>query len=185
MVTDASDGMMPGERRELRSVVKGQFKVLRAEVKRREQEMKAEAEAQLLERYRDEDSAIGSARDEIAKIQADALRQVAEVGQRLREAYPDLTVQAGMGYRGFELVAANGKRNQLHKAILAAIPNKVGDANLTLDRQENDLLRVLSVGALQTSEARAYLDTIPTVGELIPAVRLKELEASFDLDGSS
>lgn len=56
-----SDSIAPGERRELRSVVRGQFKVLRAQVKRREAELKAEIEAELLAKYREQDAAIPDA----------------------------------------------------------------------------------------------------------------------------
>lgn len=178
------DGITPGERRELRSIVKGQFKVLREEVKRREQEMHAEAEMQLLDRYRDEDTAIAAAQERARDAVAEAILKVREIGRELQELFPDLTVSAGQEQYGgrISLSASNQKRSQLHRAILASIPNKVGDAQLNLSRQEMDLLASLSVGALETSEAKAYLDTIPTVGELIPAVRLRELEASFDIE---
>lgn len=177
------DGITPGERRELRSIVKGQFKVLREEVKRREQEMHAEAETQLLDRYRDEDAAIAAAQERTRDVVAEAIQKVREIGRELQDAFPDLTVEAGADRYGgrISLAASNQKRSQLHRAILASIPNKVGDAQLNLSRQEMDLLAKLSVGALETNEAKAYLDTIPTVGELIPAVRLRELEAAIDL----
>lgn len=58
----------PGERRELRSVVRQQFKVLRAEVKQRELELKAEAERRLVERYRDEDKQIDAFLDRIPAV---------------------------------------------------------------------------------------------------------------------
>jgi multidrug efflux pump subunit AcrA (membrane-fusion protein) len=174
-----SDNITSGERRELRSVVRGQFKVLRAQVKRREQELKAEIEAELLEKYREQDRAIAEAQAEVDKIRQDAEREVAKVAKRLREAHPDLT--AGRhAYDRLALQAINHNRTQIHRALMASIPDKIGDANLALDTQEMNLLRQLSEGALDSEEARGFLGSIPTVGELVPRVVLREIEQQMD-----
>lgn len=172
--------LTPGDRRELRSVVKNRFRVLRSEVKRRETEMKAEIEAQLVERYRDQDAAIGEAQREAAEIVERAVREIREVGQRLKDAHPELTVQAGRQRFGdLGVQAADPNRSQLHRALIAAVPDRIGDANLALDRQETDLLQELSVGALETDQAREFLASIPTVGELVPRARLREIEGQL------
>jgi uncharacterized protein YukE len=162
-----ADGITPGERRELRSVVKGQFKVLRAEVKRRADEMRAEIEAELVERYRDEDRAVADAQLEVNRILNDAARAIEQVGDMLRDQFPDLEIEAGRSQFGGKigLSARNRNRAQVHRALLAAIPDRIGDANLALDRQEVDLLRRLSEGALDTAEARGFLGEIPSIGE--------------------
>jgi chromosome segregation ATPase len=173
-----TDNITPGERRELRSVVRGQFKVLRAQVKRREQELRAEIEAELLEKYREQDRAIAEAQAEADKIRQDAEREVAKVAARLREAHPDLT--AARGKYDLSLQAINHNRTQIHRALMASIPDKIGDANLALDTQEMNLLRQLSEGALGSDEARGFLGSIPTVGELVPRVVLREIEQQID-----
>jgi hypothetical protein len=172
-----TDNITPGERRELRSVVRGQFKVLRAQVKRREQELKAEIEAELLEKYREQDQAIHEAEREIARIRMEAERQAAEVRDRLREAHPDLTTS---DYEPLALRAINHNRTQIHRALMASVPDKIGDAHLALDTQEMNLLRQLSEGALDSEEARGFLGSIPTVGELVPRVVLREIEQQMD-----
>lgn len=170
----------PGERRELRSVVRGQFKVLRAEVKRREQEMKAEIEAELVAMYRQQDADIALAVDEVAEITRRAVREALVVRDALRAKHPDVRAEVSTRFgNGIHLDASNINRAQVHRALVAAIPNKVGDANLNLDREEVRLLRSLSEGALESDEARGFLGEIPTVGELIPAVRLRELETGI------
>ena len=172
-----SDDITPGERRELRSVVRGQYKVLRAEVKRREAELRAEVESELLDRYRAEDQAIADAQLEVCRRIEECARDLREIGARLVGAFPDLSVTAGELYAGrLGMSVSNGHRAQLHRALMAAIPDRIGDANLSLDRGENDLLRKLSEGALTGDAARAFLDVIPTVGELVPRARLAELE---------
>lgn len=174
-----SDDITPGERRELRSVVRGQFKVLRAQVKRREQELRAEIETALLEKYREQDAAIAEAQNEVQKIRQDAEREVAKVARRLRETHPDLTAGPDR-YSRLSLEAINHNRAQIHRALMASVPDKIGDANLSLDEQEIRLLRQLSEGALDSEEARSFLGTIPTVGELVPRAALRELEQQMD-----
>lgn len=171
-----STGITPGERRELRSVVRGQFKVLRAEVKRRQQEMVSEVETELLNHYRDEDRAIAQAQEKAQEIIREASRQLVALGRELQMEFPDLRVSAGHSFGRLGFDASNPNKAQLHRALMAKIPETVGDAQLTLDRQENDLLRSLSEGALETSEARGFLNSIPTVGQLVPRIRLQEIE---------
>jgi hypothetical protein len=177
-----TDSITAGERRELRSVVRGQFKVLRAQVKRREAELRAEIESELLEKYREQDRAIAEAQAEVDRIRQDAEREVAKVAERLREAHPDLTAGRDR-YAPLTLIAINHNRTQIHRALMASIPDKIGDANLALDTQEMNLLRQLSEGALDSDEARGFLGSIPTVGELVPRVVLREIEQQ--MDGSS
>lgn len=169
----------PGERRELRSVVKGQYKVLRAEVKRREQELKAEIEQEILDRYREQDAAIGDAKREVQQAIEDCVRQMREIGERLQAVHPNLVVETGTKYGRLEFAAHDPNRAQLHRAAMASIPNTIGDAQLALDRQEMDLLRKLSETALSSEAATEFLGSIPTVGELVPSARLRELEASL------
>lgn len=181
-MTEVSDdgkttGISPGERRELRSVVKAQYKVLRSEVERRVEEMKAEIEAELLERYRREDQAVAEATKEVRAIFEAAWSEIRGVTERLQQAHPDLTVEAQIAYGGRLIVDAENKtRTQLRRAALAHIPHVVGNAKLALDRQEVDLLRELSASAIESTEAEKFLRSIPTVGQLVPQARLAELE---------
>jgi hypothetical protein len=182
-MTETSE-ITPGERRELRSVVRGQFKVLRAEVDRRKEELHGEIEAELLRRYREQDDAIAAARAEVAEAQQEYLRAIERIGRSLKDAHPELEVEAGRTSAGtVRFGAADPHRQQEHRAAVASIPSKIGDAKLRLDRAEQDMLRELSAGALQTDEARAFLAKIPSVGELVPRAVLAEIEAR--LEGAS
>lgn len=177
-----SDNISPVERRELRSVVRGQFKVLRAEVKRREQELKSEVEQELLDRYRTQSQLMHDVAEQIARINAEAVRQAKLILDELHAADPDIVADISFAYgKGMVLSASSKSREQLRRAALAKIPDIVGDANLSLDRQEVSLLRRLSEGALESAEAAAFLSEIPSVGELVPTARLRELAASVDL----
>jgi hypothetical protein len=174
----------PGERRELRSVVRQQFRVLRTEVKQRELELKAEAERRLMERYRDEDKAIDDLNWRITEIAREAQRQIDDLMKEHSDA-----ADGGKWGRHDGRLSANGvsrkteDRTQLHRALMAGINEQVRQASLALDRQEADLLRALSMETLESSAARAFLERIPTVGELVPSARLREIESAFDKDG--
>jgi hypothetical protein len=171
-----TDEITPGERRELKSVVKGQFKVLRAEVDRRKEELKGEIESDLLRQYRAQDEAIAAAQREVEDARQEFLRTIQRIGASLKETHPELTVGIGERYGSYNLQAADEQRAQQHRAMIANIPNLIGDAKLNLDRQEMDILRELSVGALKSRQAALFLAKIPTVGELVPRVRLREIE---------
>jgi hypothetical protein len=175
------DLIPPGERRELRAVVRAQFKVLRTEVKQRESELLADAERQLVERYRDEDKRV-----------EDLNFQITEAARKAQREIDDLMRAFGAGEDGGRFGTYAGKltlrgvsrasedRTQLHRALDAGVKQQVAQALLALDRQEADLLRALAMESLESSAARAFLDRIPSVGELVPAARLREIEAAFD-----
>lgn len=168
--------MTPGDRRELRSIVKKQFTVLHKEVKRRSEEMKSEVETGLLERYRAQDEAVVAAKAEVEELQRDMERQLSDIRRRLTDAHPELSVEVGIGYGRLALTAKDDSRAQLHRAALAAIPTKIIDAETRLDQDELGLLRELTVGALTTEEAHEFMARIPTVGVLVPTARLPELD---------
>jgi hypothetical protein len=170
----------PGERRELRSVVRQQFKVLRAEVKQRELELVGEMERRLVERYRNADKAIDDLNWQIREVVDAAQRQVDD----LVRAAGDV-VETGMGFGPISLYTPQVRgrsedRSQLHRAMSAAIKEQVTQATLALERKEADLLRLLALESLETDAARGFLARIPTVAELVPAARLREVEAAFD-----
>jgi hypothetical protein len=170
----------PAERRELRAVVRAQFKVLRAEMEQRKAELQAEAETQLVHRYRDED-----------KQMEDLNWRVSEIVKQASNDIEDAMKAAGLEqdggyYRGYGRMAAprftrkNEDRAQLHRALISGIGSQVKSAQLSLDRQEADLLKQLAMDGLESEAAQAFLTRIPSVGELVPGSRLREIEAAFD-----
>lgn len=174
------DVITPGERRELRAVVRAQFKVLRTEVKQRKAEMLAAAESRLVERYRDEDKQVDDVNFAIQEVGRKAEREIEDL---MRAA--GLEQDGGQWRRGsrvsvYGVSRKSEDRTQLHRALAAGVEGQVSQALLTLDRQEADLLRALAMESLQSTAARAFLERIPTVGELVPAARLREIEAAFD-----
>lgn len=166
--------LTPGDRRELRSLVKKQFTVLRNDVKRRKDELIGEIEAELLRRYREQDERIEQARRDVQTARRAFEDAVAQTIAGLQETDPTLDIR--LSPYDNRLVAQDIRRNQLHKALIASIPQQIADASTKLDQQELALLRDLTIGALDTEQAQQFLGRIPTVGELVPKARIAELE---------
>ncbi len=177
----APDMISPGERRELRAVVRAQIRVLRTEVKQREAELVAEAESRLVDRYRDEDKRVDDLNFRITEIGRDAQRQIEDLLREFGEGEDGGRFGRNAGHVSvYGVTRRSEDRSQLHKAMEAGVKQQVSQALLKLDRQEADLLRALAMESLESDAARAFLERIPTVGELVPAARLWEIEAAFD-----
>lgn len=174
----STDEITPGERRELRSVVRTQFEVLRGEVKQREQELKTDIARQVVEAYADADRQLAEANVEVARILRETSREIGEVLERF-SAVGSVGRAEIIGPR---LAIFDDHRSAQVAHAEADLKERVAAARLKLDRQEADLLRELSIGALGTDQARAFLDQIPSVSSLVPAARLAELESQFGPD---
>jgi len=170
------------ERTELRSVVRQQFKVLRSEIRRRADELNAEVQTEITSRETEDDKKRADVEFLVNKAALefnckinDALREngfeVRGDTERMWVAVPRLW--------GDKFAGGGTDRDRLKIQAAADIRAKVSAALVTVDRQEADLLRELAVGALESEEAHAFLAAIPTVGQLVPATRLAELEAAL------
>lgn len=167
-----------GERVELKSVVRNQFKVLRAELEQREAELHAEIEDQIVAKYRETDLAWEATQHLIHEATMEANRKIndllTEAGYQIRGGTERMWLHTPTPTRSEE------SRMELRRHANAQIAARVKAARLRLDREEADLLRTLAVGALESDEAHRFVGTIPTVGELVPNARLAELEATLD-----
>lgn len=173
--------MNKGERTELRSVVKQQFKVLRAEVQQRRLELLSAVDDQVADHFQDDDAKWRG----VIHVAQEA---ISEANRRINDAL----YEAGYEEKGpteRNLVTCYGlerprkeiqSRHEIKQVAAGRIAAQVKAATLRLDRQEADLLRQLAVGALESDEAYAFLGTIPTVSELVPTARMSELAAAVD-----
>lgn len=174
-MSDTRD-LTPGDRRELRSLVKKQFQVLRNDVKRREQELKAEIEAELARRYAQQDADVAEAMRAVDRAKNDLLLAMEKIADDLRQLHPELTVQAGRKYGEYSIAVHDKNRSQTHSALIASIPQQIAEASTQLDQDELELLRDLTIGALSSDQATQFLGRIPTVGALVPKARLAAIE---------
>lgn len=163
-----------GERTELRSIVRQQFKVLRAEVGQRRAEMHAEMEEEVVHRFREDDATWEACQFDIQQAVLACNRAVNDAlykhGYAAREGSERMWVEAPAMRKPDQ-----AEQRHVRMAAAAKVEERVKGALLSLDRQEADLLRTLAVGAIESDEARSFLEAIPSVGELVPAARLAEL----------
>ena len=174
-----SDKMTKTDRAELRSVTRQQFRVLRSEVDQRAAEMHAEAAEQIHDVYADIDALRADLEAQALEIAQKAARDVVA----LLRAHPDAKAapsQGGVSWAGIQW-QSDGRYDLKGRAALQ-ITKQARDARTALDRQEADILRELAVDALESEAARAWLSNLPTAAALVPAFRLRELEAQFNAD---
>lgn len=180
------------ERTELRSIVRGQFKVLRHEVEQRQAELLADLDSQIATRYADEDRQQQALMFRAHEICEAAGREItdllkgsgvvhghADITGRFAEDTPEVSIERPVRVLMETVTWSKADRLQLRRAAVERLQASVKGALLNLERREADLLRTLAVGAIESAEARAFLEAIPTVAELVPAARLLELEAQF------
>ena len=186
-----------GERTELRSIVRQQFKVLRHEVEQRQAELVAELDGKIADKYADEDRQQQALMFRAHEICEAAGREITDLlkGSGVVHGYadphirrageadpPEVSIERPVRVSLETVSWSKADRHQLRRAAVARIEAEVKGALLNLERREADLLRTLAVGAIESAEARAFLEGIPSVAELVPAARLLELEAQFDED---
>lgn len=167
------------ERAELRSIVRGQMKVLRSEIDQRRAELVADIDEQVAAQFADADRTWEGFMHEVHEATREADR-------RINDAAIAAGYQTKNGYEREYVTVARGvskptrSRDTMRVQAVRALDAQVAAARLRLERQEADLLKTLSVGALESDEARAFLAQIPTVGELVSAARLVELERAAE-----
>lgn len=174
--------MTKGERTELRSIVRQQFKVLAAEVCVRRSEFEAEVDRELAEKFADRDLARRRVEDQMAEI-------TTEANSKIRASFDtegfDITGVPFLEFHIPQIRWGDDGRYERRRAAFAEIGARIQAALMQLQRQEADVLRTLAIDAIESEAAQQFLRSIPTVAELVPAQRLAALEASFEDDDES
>lgn len=165
-----------GERDELRRLVRQRSKVLRDEVKARTAELAADVEQKLVARFYERDQKRLEAEQRINEVVEDANRRIAQI---LSEVDRQITGVGRAPIGPIHIRWDITDRMALKQAAIKDIEARAANAVLALSRQEVDLLERLARGALESDEAMHFLASIPTVGEMVPAVRMEELEAAL------
>lgn len=167
-------GINKGERTELRSIVRQQFKVLRAEVEQRKMEMLAGLEDEIAAKYATEDERWSAMRFEVNEAVLACNRAINDA--LYRHEWETRSGSEQVWVHAPRMEQPQTDRQNLRRRAQARVEEQVRAALLRLEREEADLLRTLAIGAIESAEAKAFLGAIPTVGELVPAARLAELE---------
>lgn len=178
-MTATADQIQPGERRELRSVIRSQYKVLRSEIEERVAQLNVEGDDRIRAKFEAEDKAL-----------ADLNREIQKVVDRAQARINDLIAKSGIepearynqpGRLRIDHIEqkSTAARRQLRTEFQNAIKARARTAALQIDRQEADALRALAADAIQTEAARRFLDSIPAITQLLPSSHLAEIESQW------
>lgn len=171
--------MTKGERAELRAAVRLQFKVLRGEVDQRHKELLAELGAEIDEEHHRNkgkedavkflvDQAVDSANRAVNDILYEHGLQVKGPTERVL-----VGLKVGLDFADHTMYRSKGTTER-------EVAARVNAAKMELDRQEADMLRKLTLDALESDEAQSFFSAIPTASALVPMTRLAELEKALE-----
>ncbi len=172
-----TEPMTRRDREELQKIARLRAKVARDGVAEREAHLRAEAEEQLSAAYRFDDSVwtdiTSAAKAAVAAADEQVAARCRELGvpERFR---PGLNI--GWYTRGEN--AAASRRAELRRLAEARISAAGKQARTAIDKRTADVLTQLIAGGLESDQARAHLESIPTADQLMPAVNIAELEAT-------
>jgi len=167
-----------GEREELRRIVRGDFKALKMEIDVRRAEMVAEIEKRVASRFMAHEEKIAEAEATIAEIAQEANAKLRRVVMDVQEACDGYAVTC-RPFAAPAIFLKRERREEMRTAMIADLDARCAHASAQMARQENDLLKKLASGALESQEAKAFLMEIPKVSQLVPASRLEEFEKQF------
>jgi hypothetical protein len=168
--------MTKGERDELAKVVRMRAKVARDDVDALKAERLADFEQQLATQYEARDERwrdlVTMAQQACAEAQAELDRrcEAAGIPQRFR---PSLSV--GWRERGENIDSK--RRTELRRVAQTRLEADAHQAKVEITRREAVLRGELAARGLSSREAREWLERLPTVEALLPALRLAEIEA--------
>lgn len=164
------------ERDELRRLLRARFKLLRTDVAARQAELEAELNQQVEAEFAAGDRTYDDLMYRLQLAVDEANRVANDIGRELWGLD-----KWGMKVEKTIVVAKDipkpGKTERWQRLNEGRIEieRRVTAALRELERQENELLTDLATSALESAEAKAFFSRMPTVSELVPSYRLKEI----------
>jgi hypothetical protein len=165
------------EREELASVARLRARVARKAVDARKAELLADAEAQLSAKYEFDE-----------KVWADITRQAEEAVKAADEQIAQIcrdkgvpenfrpTLHLGWFSRGEN--ASKERRAELRKRAQTRIEALAVKAAAAIEAKEAEVRTRLIAGGLESNEAKAFLESIPTPTQLMPPIAIGDLDGS-------
>lgn len=175
-----SKKMTKTEAREIRGLVKSEYAFLDQELGGQVSRIKSD-----IRQHMDVEAelALTEARKRTDKIRAKAEKLKAEAHDLLRQLQAEGFELGGYGNPdlfSFEVKDGNLKVATVEKRMRAAfdaVDTQVHDARRVLKVQENEAVRKLTLNMCDTDEARQFVESIPTLAELVQMPDLKQLTA--------
>jgi hypothetical protein len=173
--------MTKQERDDLARLVRRREKLAKADVDTIAAEREADFEAQLARRY---DLYTEAWRDASERLE----HAVEELNQRIRAEFEEKGIplefapsaRAAWFSRGENLTA--DRRFELRKVAKTRLAAEAKQAKARIERASVEIQTQLVAAGLQTEEARAYLDQMPTADELLPTLDLSAIEQRYAIE---
>ena len=167
--------MTKAERLELGKVVRLRAKVAKDDAEAQGRRLLADFEAQLAARYPENNPAWAEITATAKRAVEDADAQIAQLCRNFgipEEFRPGLNCY--WHNRGEN--AEKQRRAELRAVAQREVAARVQTAKVTIDRQAAALLSDLAAHGLETEHAKAFLEQLPSVDDLIPRLGLSEVE---------
>lgn len=177
-MSDTPKKMSKSEAREIRSLVKSEYAFLDQELGGQVSRVKAEIRQQM---DAEADIALSNARKRTDKIRAKANKLKEEAHELLRQLQLEGFSLSGYGKSelfNFNLNDESLKVGTIEKRMKSAFETvdlQVNDARRVLKVQENEAVRKLTLNMCDTDEARQFVESIPTLAELVQMPNLTQI----------
>jgi hypothetical protein len=173
--------MTRAEREDLLKVVRIRTKVAKSDAAARSAKLKAEFEAQLAAEYSYDDDAVwqrahAAAKEAAQEAQRIVARRCEQLGIPGRFA-PSLHLQ--WYHRGEN--AVKSRRAELTRVAHSRIDQLEKEAKLEIDRASAETQTQLLATGLESAEAQAFLEAMPSAAQLMPPVSLQDVRRQLEL----
>lgn len=167
------DGLTRRDREALAKLARQRAALAKAEAKERTAQLRADGEAQLATIFRADDArwatAVAVAEAAVADANATINRhcEAAGIPENFRPSI-------GMGWMSRKENATASRRVELRRVLDTRVAALEKQAITEIDRRALDVQTALLAGGLDSAEARAYLEAMPTADALMPGLAVRD-----------
>lgn len=168
------------ERLELAKLVRARMRVVRHAISHQEARQLAELDRQLAAEY-------SAAHERWTKITQDARQRVAQADAEIAKRCCEMGVPESfrprltLGWWDRGENADQTRRAELRKVAHTELAARARAAKVEVDRVEADLLTQIAGYGLRSLEARNFLESMPTIDQLMPKLKFSDLEKRVPL----
>jgi hypothetical protein len=166
------------DREDLAKVVRRREKLTKADADRVAAERLAEFESRVAAIYKPSDDPVWN------ELYTSAHTAVTDAQTRLAERCRELGIpedwapELNLGWWGHGENAAAQRRAELRRVAKTRIDADAKAAKVEIEKRSLAVQEELIAGGLESGEAKAFLETMPTATQLMPSVSVAEIEAA-------
>jgi hypothetical protein len=173
--------MTRGEREDLQRLVRHREKVFKSAAKQRSAELRADFENQLGAEYAFDDDAVWA--DAVRLVQPEVEKAQARIAARCAELGIPKQFAPGLNLswcnRGYDNVLERRKA-ELRRMATTRIAAIEQQAIVKIEVNTVNLLTQITTSGLTSDAARSFLENLPTVEQLMPALSFEEIAGPAD-----